>query len=315
MARLLRRPPWARPAPRSAAARRPSRGPGRRPTRVGVHGACGRRSAAASAFGRAPAAAACPTTCLSAARTSGRSVVSVVCVSRANRARAASPTRSSRPSRSISAAAACVAARSAPGWIDSSSMTTSRLRAGSAAKESVSVRPVWRRAASTTEPGPRLTCRTQSTRRGLPSTVTVKLSGPRPSTNLPSRSTTTTSTGVAPGGAAPDRAVSRAANAKTAPSRRRRLNGRSAHPLSIAAEHADFTFLPGSTWPTITRQTGTGPGRRRIKEQRHAEPSTVRSGRGRRLAWPLRFPTRQPGSGRCPASLRARCRRSPRCRC
>ena len=76
-------------------------------------------------------------------------------------------------------------------------------RTGSAAK---AVRPAaraWRAAASVDAPGPRLTRRKASTRRGLPSTETVMSAGWRLSGARPSRSTTVMSKEM-PGAAAGD---------------------------------------------------------------------------------------------------------------
>jgi len=72
---------------------------------------------------------------------------------------------------------------------------------GSAANVNSPVPVSRRRVASPVAPGPRLTLRTHSTRRGFPSTVTEKLPGARLSANLPSRSRTTTSMGTAGAGA------------------------------------------------------------------------------------------------------------------
>ena len=102
---------------------------------------------------------------------------------------------------------------------------------------------------------------------GLPSTVTVKLSDPSPSTTCRRDRRPRRRRGWPP--AAPHRV-----RLSAGPRARRRPQATDERSRTIRAwqehsrRHRRFRVSSGSTWPTITRRTGTGPRRRRTKEQR-----------------------------------------------
>ena len=148
-------------------------------------------------------------------RKTGRSVDSVSNVSAGVGTRRTAM-RSSMPNRSRKAPAARTALASSPRSSVDSSTTMTALRLGSEAYEAPASPLSSRDDASVEAPGPRLTRLIQSAGRGLPSTVTEKSAGRRPSTNRPSRSSTTTSIGMAVTGSCCGAAASATTAASTA---------------------------------------------------------------------------------------------------